>query len=177
LNPATNHYCAACGATLVDAFHATEGLRVYDRPDTASRMIEIVPAGTELGLVEDPDSPPGFMRVKLQYGRLGYIRVADIDALTSIPSEPVDPLGTPDINTNARGCVTQSGALLALALLLALTVLVLVYISQASVEGQGVVALVACVSLGPLLLATIAIFVYARSRDERLAEEAEEMGA
>ena len=82
LNPATNHYCAACGATLVDAFHATEGLRVYDRPDTASRMIEIIPAGSELDLVDDPDAPADFLRVKLQYGRLGYIRVADIDALT-----------------------------------------------------------------------------------------------
>ena len=107
---------------------------------------------------------------------LGYIRVADIGALTAAPSELVDPRGTPDINMNARGCVTQSGALLALALLLALTVLTLVYISQASVEEQGIVALVACVSLGPLLLVTIAIFVYARSRDERLAEEAEELG-
>ena len=176
LNPVTNHYCAACGATLVDAFHATEGLRVYDRPDTASRMIEIIPAGSELDLVDDPDAPADFLRVKLQYGRLGYIRVGDIDALTAARVEPADPLGTPDINMNARGCVTQSGALLALALLLALTVLTLVYISQASVEEQGIVALVACVSLGPLLLITIAIFVYARSRDERLAEEAEELG-
>jgi hypothetical protein len=176
LNPATNHYCAACGATLVDAFHATEGLRVYDRPDTASRMIEIIPAGSELDLVDDPDAPADFLRVKLQYCRLGYIRVAVIDALTGARVEPADPLGTPDINMNARGCVSQSGALLALALLLALTVLSLVYISQASVEEQGIVALVACVSLGPLLLITIAIFVYARSRDERLAEEAEELG-
>lgn len=176
LNPATNYFCAACGATLVDAFHATEGLRVYDRPDTASRMIEIIAAGTELDLVDDPDAAPDFLRVKLQYGRLGYIRVADIDALTAASSGPVDPLGTPDINMNARGCVTQSGALLALALLFALTILSLIYISQTSVEEQGIVALVACVSLGPLFLVTIAIFIYARSRDERLAEEAEELG-
>jgi hypothetical protein len=174
LNPATNYFCAACGATLVDAFHATEGLRVYDRPDTASRMIEIIAAGTELDLVDDPDAAPDFLRVKLQYGRLGYIRVADIDALTAASSGPVDPLGTPDINMNARGCVTQSGALLALALLFALTILSLIYISQTSVEEQGIVALVACVSLGPLILVTIAIFIYARSRDERLADEVEE---
>jgi hypothetical protein len=176
LNPATNHFCAACGATLVDAFHATEGLRVYDRADTASRMIEIIPAGTELDIVDDPDAPADFLRVKLQYGRLGYIRVADIEALAAgqVPL-PVDPLGTPDINKNARGCVTQSGALLALALMLALTILALVYISQTTIQEQGIVALVACVSLGPLLLATVAFYIYARSRDERLAEEAEEL--
>ena len=87
----------------------------------------------------------------------------------------MDPLGTPDINTNARGCITQTGALLALALLMMLTILTLVYISQTTVEEQGIVALAACVSLGPLVLITIAIYIYARSRDERLEEEVEEL--
>ena len=160
---------------MVDAFRAADGLRVYDRPDTASRMIEIIPAGRELDLVEDPDAPSDFIRVKLEYGRLGYVRLGDIESLASGVVDVLDPLGTPDVNTNARGCVTQSGALLALALLLALTVLTLVYMSQADVEEQGIIALAACVSLGPLLLVTIAIFVYARSRDERLEMEAEEM--
>lgn len=175
LNPDTNHYCAACGATLVDAFHATEGLRVYERADTASRMIEIVPAGHELDLVDDPDAPADFLRVKLEYGRLGYIRVADIEALAGTEAVQDDPFGVPDVNSNARGCITQTGALLALVLLLMLTILTLVYISQASIEEQGIVALAACVSLGPLVLVTIGIYVYARSRDERLAEEAEDL--
>ena len=174
LNPATNHYCAACGATLVDAFHASEGLRVYERPDTASRLVTIVAAGSELDLVDDPDAPPDFLRVKLEYGRLGYVRVGDIDALAAAAGV-AEPLGEPDINTNARGCITQTGALLAIALMLMLTVLTLVYISQTSIEEQGIVALAACVSLGPLLLVTIAIYIYARSRDERLALEAEEL--
>jgi hypothetical protein len=173
LNPATNHFCAACGATLVDAFHASEGLRVYERPDTASRLVTIVAAGSELDLVDDPDSPPDFLRVKLEFGRLGYVRVADIDALAAAAGV-AEPLGKPDINTNARGCITQTGALLAIALMLMLTILTLVYISQTSIEEQGIVALAACVSLGPLLLVTIAIYIYARSRDERLAMEAEE---
>ena len=33
LNPRTNHFCSACGHQLVDAFHASEGLRVYTTPD------------------------------------------------------------------------------------------------------------------------------------------------
>ena len=156
-------------------FMRPKGLRVYERPDTASRMIEIIAAGSELDLVEDPDAPADFMRVKLEYGRLGYIRVADIEALAGEPDGRADPLGTPDINTNARGCITQTGALLALALLMMLTILTLVYISQTSVEEQGIVALAACVSLGPLVLITIAIYIYARSRDERLEEEVEEL--
>jgi hypothetical protein len=55
-----------------------------------------------------------------------------------------------------------------------LTILALVYISQATIEEQGIVALAACVSLGPLILITVAIYIYARSRDERLEAEAEE---
>src|SRR3954447_21779519 len=83
LNPATSYYCAACGTTLVDAFHASEGLRVYDRPDTASRLIEIVPSGSEIDVVDDPDAPDEFARVKLSHGRLGYIRLADVEALAN----------------------------------------------------------------------------------------------
>ena len=171
LNPAINHFCAACGATLIDSFHASEGLRVYERPDTASRLVAIVASGSELDLVDDPDSPPDFVRVKLEYGRLGYVRGADLDALAATPEST---LGTPDINTNARGCITQTGALLAIVLMVMLSILTLFYISQTSIEEQGIVALAACVSLGPLLLVTIAIYIYARSRDERLEMEAEE---
>lgn len=174
LNPATNHFCAACGATLVDAFHAAEGLRVYDRADTASRVIDIVPAGSALDLVNDPDAPADFIRVKLEYGRMGYIRLADIEALAGETTPAVDLLGTPDVNVNARGCITQTGALAALALMLMLTVLAIVYISQTTIEEQGIVALAACVSLGPLIVITIAFYIYARSRDERLEAEAED---
>src|ERR671917_1556878 len=53
LNPATNHFCAACGTTLVDAFHASEGLRVFERPDAASRLIEILPSGGDIDVLED----------------------------------------------------------------------------------------------------------------------------
>jgi hypothetical protein len=172
LNPATNHYCAACGATLVDAFHASEGLRVYDRPDTASRLIEILPAGTQIDVVDDPDSGPDFLRVKLEYGRMGYIRLADVAALAdALPDDPA--ASRPDINTNARGCVTQTSALAALALFLSLGVLALVFASQTDASESGIVALAACITLGPLIAVTIGLYVYARSRDERLAEEAE----
>jgi len=174
LNPATNAFCSACGATLVDAFHASEGLRVYDKPDTASRLIEIVPPGTELDIVDDPDAAPEFVRVSIETGRLGYIRVGDLTALADLPAAPPDPLGTPNINTNARGCITQTGALLALVLLLMLSTLTVVYISTADAAEQGIIALAACVSLGPLLVITIAMYVYARSRDERREADAED---
>lgn len=180
LNPATNFYCAACGTTLVDAFHGSEGLRVYDKPDTASRLIEIVPPGSELDVVDDPDAPEDFVRVKLAHGRLGYIRLADVAALAASTQPAADaaaPLGTPDINTNARGCVTQGSALAALLLMIVLSFLVTLFIRQSDSSESGIMALAACVTLGPLLVLTAGLYVYARSRDERLEYEAEEAAA
>jgi hypothetical protein len=176
LNPATNSFCSACGATLVDAFHASEGLRVYDRADSASRLIDIISPGHELDLVDDPDAGSDFVRIKLGYGRLGYTRMGDIEALAAMtPAASADPLGAPDINTNARGCVTQTGALLAIVLIVMLTILTIFYISTAPDAEQGIIALAACVSLGPLIFATVAIYIYARARDERLEDEADDI--
>jgi hypothetical protein len=178
LNPATNHFCAACGATLLDAFHASEGLRVYDRPDTASRLIEIVPAGNELDVVEDPDAPLDFVRVKLATGRLGYIRLHDVEALAGAAPAARPPLGAPDINVHARGCVTPTAALASLALLIVLTTLGVYLLNREDVAGSGFLALISCLVLAPLLILTVAIYLYARSREERLeAEEAESTDA
>jgi hypothetical protein len=173
LNPSTNYYCAACGTTLVDAFHATEGLRVFERPDAASRLVEIVPAGSELNVVEDPDAPADYVRVRLDQGRLGYVRLADVEALVG-PTATAPDLTAPDINTNARGCVTQTGALGALLLLVVLSTLGFYLLSRADRADTGVLALVFCFAIGPLLLLTIGLYLYARSREERLEAEAEE---
>jgi hypothetical protein len=174
LNPASSFYCAACGTTLVDAFHATEGLRVYERPDTASRLIEIVPTGTELEVAEDPDAPEDFVRVRLAYGRLGYIRLRDVEAMaatstTAARRPPSAPL--PDINTNATGCISSTAALGAVALVAVIGLLMIVIIRRANVYDQGTLALVFCVGIGPLMLLTVAFYLYAKSREDRLADE------
>jgi len=174
LNPSANFYCAACGTTLVDAFHATEGLRVYERPDTASRLIEIVPSGTELEVAEDPNAPEDFVRVRLAYGRLGYIRMQDVEALASNATRRPSGPARPDINTNATGCISSTAALGALALVVVLGLLMIVVIRRADIYDQGTLALVFCVGIGPLLLLTVAFYLYARSREDRLAAEQEE---
>ncbi len=179
LNPATNHYCAACGTTLVDAFHANEGLRVYERPDPASRLIEIVPAGTELDIVEDPNAPADYVRIRLSRGRLGYIRLGDVAA--SDPGASAAPvqrgLPRPDINTHARGCVSTTGALAALVLLVVAAVFGIVIIRNAGPTDSGILFLFFCVTIGPLLLLTVGLYVGARSREDRLEEEAAEEAA
>lgn len=186
LNPAGRYYCAACGTTLVDAFHATEGLRVYERPDSASRLIEIVASGTELELVEEADAPEDFARVRLPYGRLGYIRLKEVEAMAvasglsvsgTPPILPRRSRPAPDINTNATGCISSTAALGSLVLLVVIGVLMLVLLATSDTYDQGTILLVFCFGLGPFVLLTIGVYLYARSREDRLAEEDEDDGA
>jgi hypothetical protein len=179
LNPATNHYCAACGSTLVDAFHASEGLRVFERPDAASRIIEIVPSGSELDIVEDPEAPTDYVRVRLGYGRLGYVRLQEVAELAEALeagafAAPASRLPTPDINVHARGCITPTAALSALALMLVGGVLLFLILLRADAADAGVLGLLFCVVLGPLVALTIGLYVYSRDREDRLEEEADE---
>lgn len=174
LNPATNHFCAACGTTLVDAFHATEGLRVFERPDAASRLIEIVPAGTELDIVQDDNAPGDWERVRLAYGRLGYIRLGELATMQQAAQmSQRTPAGrpAPDINTNATGCISSTAALGALVLVIMLGVLMFVIARQSDTYDQGTMALVFCVGVLPLMILTVALYLYAKSREDRLADE------
>ena len=170
LNPASSYYCAACGTTLVDAFHATEGLRVFERPDPAARLIEILPAGAELDVVEDAAAPLDWVRIRLPYGRLGYVRVADAAAAVAAP-ETAPRVRPPDINTNARGCVTSTAALWALALLVLTALFGVVILARARPQDAGLLGIVFCLTLGPLILLTIGAYVAARTREDALADE------
>lgn len=171
LNPASNHYCAACGSTLVDAFHASEGLRVFERPDSASRLVEIVPPGSELEIVDDPDAPEDFVRIRLERGRLGYIRLQEVEALAEAGSLPSQR--RPDINTNARGCVTPGAALGALALLVVTGTLGMFFVLRSDDPDAAIFGGVFCLAVVPLMLITIGLYLYARNREEQL-EDGEE---
>ena len=170
LNPAGRFYCAACGTTLVDAFHATEGLRVFERPDPAARLIEILPSGGELEVIEDAAAPADWVRIRLPYGRLGYVRIADAAASTAPPAGPTASR-PPDINTNARGCVTSSAALWALALLVVTALFGVVIVFRARPQDAGLLGIVFCITLGPMILLTIGAYIAARTREDRLAYE------
>ena len=175
LNPSSNFYCAACGTTLVDAFHATEGLRVHERPDSASRLIEIVAAGTELEIAEDPNAPQDFVRVRLTSGKLGYIRLQEVDASVGgavTASSRFEEAA--DINSHAKGCVSTTGALGAVALAVVLGTLLLVIMLKSETYDQGTYAIVFCFGVGPFFILTVALYLYSRSREDRLAADAED---
>jgi hypothetical protein len=80
----------------------------------------------------------------------------------------------PDINTNARGCVSPIGALGAIALVLVLIALLIVVLAKSNTYDQGTMLILGCFGLGPLLVVTVAIYLYASSRDGRLDAEEEE---
>ena len=146
-----------------------EGLRVFERADPASRVIEILPSGDLLDLVEDPDAPAGWLRLRLPYGRLGYIRSSD--AAAAPDANPATLSNVPDINKRALGCVSTTGALAALVLLVLVAVFGVVIIARASPSDAGLLSLVYCVTVVPLLLLTIGLYVGARSREDRMEDE------
>lgn len=175
LNPSASFYCAACGTTLVDAFHATEGLRVHERPDSASRLIEIVASGSELEIAEDPNAPQDFVRVRLASGKLGYIRLLDVNASTGQQTVAASRYEeAADINSHAKGCVSTTGALGAVALAVVLGALLLVIMLRSNTYDQGTFAIVFCFGVGPFFILTVALYLYSRSREDRLAAEAED---
>jgi hypothetical protein len=176
LNPASSYYCAACGTTLFDAFHASEGLRVFERPDPAARLIEILPSGGELDIVADLEASADWVRIRLPYGRLGYVRAADATAAAA-GTPASSSIRPPDINMNARGCVTSSAALWALALLVITALFGVVIVLRARPQDSGLLGLIFCITLGPLILLTIGAYVAARSREDQLAEEEEALEA
>jgi hypothetical protein len=176
LNPASNHFCSACGSTLVDAFHATEGMRVFERPDPAARVIEIVPAGRELDVVDDPNAPADWIRIRLPYGRLGFIRLSDVGALAEGAS-PAQLIDAPDINKRALGCVSTTSAMAALVLLVLVAVFGVVIIARAERQDAGILALVYCVTVVPLLLLTFGLYVGARAREDRMLDDADAAAA
>ena len=77
----------------------------------------------------------------------------------------------PDINTNARGCVSSAAALWALVLLVVVAVFGVVILLRARPEDAGLLSVVFCITLGPLILLTIGAYVAARTREDDLAEE------
>lgn len=175
LNPSTNHYCARCGSTLVDAFHPTEGLRVFQRPDDASRIVEILTSGEPVEMLLDKDAPLDYVRVRLEDGRLGYVKQTDLEAQRSVAAGSNADLGEsdpPDINTNARGCVTPGAALGAIGLVIVLSVLLYVVFDQGREEDSGIILLFFCITVVPILVLLVALYVSARAReDRRIADE------
>jgi hypothetical protein len=164
LNPRTNHYCSACGHQLVDAYHASEGLRVYATPDPGAPLVEILDAGTDLTVVStDEQLPTDFAKVTLEDGRLGYVHLREVDAAVEGGgyAERREPVG----------CISST-ALLAIAALLVLSVaLIFLTASRSGDANASLIAVLGCAFVVPFLLVVVGFYFYVRKREDELLEE------
>ena len=62
----------------------------------------------------------------------------------------------------------------AVALAVVLGTLLLVIMYRSNTYDQGTYAIIFCFGVGPFFLLTVALYLYSRSREDRLAAEAEE---
>ncbi|HUG14933.1 MAG TPA: hypothetical protein VMM78_07910 [Thermomicrobiales bacterium] len=163
LNPRTNHFCSACGHQLVDAFHASEGLRVYATPDPGASLVEIVDAGTPLVVLPTEEVlPADFAKVNLEDGRVGYVRLREVEtgagaAADVTPRTPV-------------GCVSSTSVVAILALLMLIGALVLVTAFRSPDPNADFIAVLACVTVVPFLVFVIGFYLYVRKREDEIRD-------
>jgi hypothetical protein len=163
LNPRSNHFCSACSHQLVDAFHASEGLRVYVTPDPGAALVEIVDAGTPLTILATEENlPADFAKVSLEDGRLGYVRLREIgeglgDLSDAAPGTPV-------------GCISSTAVIAILALLILIGTLVLVMAFRSPDPTADLIAVLACITIIPFLVFVVGFYLYVRKREEEILD-------
>ncbi len=172
MNPRANHYCSACGHQLVDAYHASEGLRVYATPDPAAPLVEIVPAGADLHVLETEELVPGdFVKIALEDGRIGYVRLREVE-------RAVGELEAEETRREPIGCISSTAVLAILGLLIVSAALVLVTATRSRDDTADFIAFLACIVLVPFLLLVVGFYLYVRKREEDLlAERSEAAGS
>lgn len=164
LNPRSNHFCSACGHQLVDAFHASEGLRVYVTPDPGAALVEIVDAGTPLVVLPtDEDLPSDFAKVSLEDGRVGYVRLREV-------------AGSRDVDYDAArrtpvGCISSTALIAILALLILIGTLVLVMAFRSPDPNADFIAVLACLTVVPFLVFIVGFYLYVRKREDEIRQE------
>jgi hypothetical protein len=167
LNPRTNHFCSACGHQLVDAFHASEGLRVYATPDPGAPLVDILDDGSDLTVVQtDEELPADFVKVTLPDGRLGYVRLREVEVAigevaAAMRREPI-------------GCISSTAVLAVMALLVAGASLIVVTAYRSTDPNADFIAFLACVVFVPFLFGVVGFYLYVRKREEELLDERDE---
>lgn len=166
MNPRTNHYCSACGHALVDAYHASEGLRVYTTADTGAALVDIVDPGADITVLETSETlPSDFVKVSLPDGRTGYVRLREVERVAGdvAPQEPT--------RREPVGCISSSALLAIIALSVVVAALALVTAFQSTDANADFLAVLSCIVVVPFYILVIGFYLYVRKREEEIAEE------
>lgn len=166
MNPRTNHYCSACGHALVDAYHASEGLRVYMTADTGATLVDIVDPGADITVLETAeDLPADFVKVTLPDGRTGYVRLREVEQVAA-GLEPGEPTRREPV-----GCISSAGLLAIILLSIVVAALALVTAFQSTDANADFLAVLSCIVVVPFFLTVIGFYLYVRKREDEIAEE------
>lgn len=166
LNPRTSHYCSACGHALVDAYHASEGLRIYATADTGAALVDIVDPGSDIVVVETTESLPGdFVKIALPDGRTGYVRLRDVERVAgdSLPAEPT--------RREPVGCISSTGLLAIIVLAAVVAALAMVTAFQSTDANADFIAVLSCIVVVPFFALVIGFYLYVRKREDEINEE------
>lgn len=166
MNPRTNHYCSACGHALVDAYHASEGLRVYETADPGASLVDIVDPGADISVLETAeDLPSDFVKIALPDGRVGYVRLREVERATGgeAPAEPT--------RREPVGCISSSALLAIIILSLVVGALALITAFQSTDANADFIAVLSCIVVVPFYALVIGFYLYVRKREEEIAEE------
>jgi len=151
----------------VDAYHASEGLRVYATPDPSSPLVEILDAGSDLTVVStDEQLPADFAKVTLEDGRLGYVHLREVDSAVEA--------GADGERREPVGCVSSTALLAIMALLVVSVALIFLTASRSGDANASLIAVLGCALVVPFLFVVVGFYFYVRKREDELLDERDE---
>lgn len=165
LNPRTNHYCSACGHALVDAYHASEGLRIYATADSGAALVDIVDPGSDIVVVETNETLPGdFVKISLPDGRIGYVRLREVERVAgdTVPAEPG--------RREPVGCISSTGLLAIIMLAAVVGALAMVTAFRSTDANADFLAILSCIVVVPFFALVIGFYLYVRKREDEINE-------
>jgi hypothetical protein len=134
---------------------------VYVTPDPGAPLVEILDSGASITVVDTDEAlPADFVKITLDDGRLGYVRLREVEAAIGGDSSPTrrEPIG----------CVTPTALLAVIALLIMTSVLMLAIAVRSSNDQGGLIAAFACLFVVPFLFVVVGFYLYVRKREEEL---------
>lgn len=166
MNPRTNHYCSACGHALVDAYHPSEGLRVYTTADASSALVDIVDPGADITVLETSETlPDDFVKVTLPDGRVGYVRLQEVERVAG-GAAPEEPLRREPI-----GCISSSGLMAIIILSIVVGLLALAVAFRSTDANADFLAVLSCLVVVPFFIMVIGFYLYVRKREQEIMED------